>query len=400
MSPYTLYACFFLLGVVTDFTSLTEMYYLKDLGYSVEQILEIGYWVNISWSVRFVFGAIFDYHAVSSIQMLQFFFVCVCICWYALSSYVLSFPVLFTLLCLCEVAPAAGIVILDATMIRQAQAMEDGSKMAQYSHAIRLCGKIFANICASQIQQTLGSSVVFRIQAVLCVLCAFMFAPLVSFLSPPSVSSPSVPKETLPKQTLTWKTQLYEFVFVDDAFPFIAFLFCVSMLPSATTSVFFFLSGPLELPASFFGLLDATDLLSLIGICFVFPSLSISQLCYLYMVCYVLSQIPIAWMIVRQHLVDEQVLLVLISMIMSFLSSSLMTRFSMENVSLVPKQAVGMRYALYMCAPNAGRAIGASLTLLYTDYFHINHTHFEHLFAFQAISMLYACFVLFVPIFM
>ena len=97
---------------------------------------------------------------------------------------------------------------------------------------------------------------------------------------------------------------------------------------------------------------------------------------------------------------DEELLLIFVTLLSSLTNSSLETRFSMENTKYVKKGNEGMMYSLFSCIPELGLIIRFILTTLYTEYFRINHSQFKHLAEFNAVSALFMCIQVFYPLFM
>jgi hypothetical protein len=409
---------FLFLGILTDFTSVTENYWMRDVGYSVESITSLGYIVNLPWAIRFVFGYIPDTYGHVVLSLFLFFIVngIIWLVLATLSTQQVPGAVVF-LLILGEIAPAAGLTIADTLMVKACK--EQGDVIAQYCHGIRLIGKALAGYIGSAVLTRFGTEVVFYTQGVICFVFSLFLCICIRYDTPP----PPIPEgeETTrikedtggeavlvqPSICVRGTLLLYEayatytgFLYTSPAFPFLAFLTCMSMIPSSGQAVFFFLSGPIGLPPTFFGLLDAVDLVSIGGTFFVWRSWSIASISYAYALFSVLMNLPMVWIIARQNVIDDGILLVLITLLSSFVSSMLITRFAIENAKVIPEGKEGVYYAFYSCIPGVGRLLGVLTSVCYTEYFHINHDDFDQLGLFNAICTILGCLVLWIPVYM
>jgi predicted MFS family arabinose efflux permease len=312
------------------------------------------------------------------------------------------------LLFLGEFAPAAGLTIADTVMVKACKTYSDD--VAQWCHGIRLMGKAISAIVGSIIQQNFGYTAVFFLQCILCFLLTFfLFLCVLAESCPSSTLLPQDEEEKeeapLPPSCLPLPSSIRGGISIRDLisrheYPYLAVLTCTNMMPSTGGPVFYFLSGPIDLPPSLFGIQNALDVAAVFGSCFVWRSWTIADLTYAYIVFTLIMSIPMVWIIARQNLIDDSLILITTSFLSSFVTSMLVTRIAIENSKTTPEGKEGVYYALYSCIPGFGRVIGTATSSIYTDYFRVNHDNFDQLAMFNSLSLFFQTLNAFLPIMM
>lgn len=430
MNFYLLILLFFMLGIVTEFTTVSESYWMRDdAGFSVESIQLITYIINIAWVFRPIFGYIPDRYGHISAFLCVFFLVNGFI-WLLIAPLVVPAGWTVFLLLLSEIAPTAGLTLIDVYMVRACK--EGGDVIAQYTHGVRLVGKAGAAYLGSVCQGSLGPSPVFYIQAG----CSLLFSLVLGLSAwgegrqeelcscggpPPRVrggqgkylgvgegegTNPQEPEggggESIVPASSCLPTREDLFVFYrSPQFPFLAYLTFIGILPSPDLGNFYMLAGPINLPPSFFGLKEWMELASIFGPCFVWRGWTMAELSYMASVySLVVMALPMSWIQARQNMVDETVIMLVTSLLGAFITSTIMTRFAIENVGCVPERNQGVYYALYSSIPMLARSLGTGITMVYMEYFEINHDNFEYLAEFNMACTLLLTLTLFLPIVM
>jgi hypothetical protein len=110
--------------------------------------------------------------------------------------------------------------------------------------------------------------------------------------------------------------------------------------------------------------------------------------------------IPSIWILARQNIVEDSVLIIVVSVLTSFVTSMLVTRMAVENSKMAPQGSEGVSFALYSCIPGFGRFLGTLTTIAYTDYFNVNHDHFDDIALFNAVCICLQSLNVFLPVFM
>lgn len=404
----SLASVFFIQGLVTDYTSITEGYLFTDMGYSLDTSTKLGYLINSAWFLRICFAPYIDRYVIGKeYLLLQWLFGFTCILWlvivYTSSIAVSKHPqqeyyskwTIF-LLCVAEFAPAIGMTTIEKIMVivsrKHLQFQDKYILIPSMCHISRLIGKCISSYWGA-VELEVSYKEVFETQAILYfVTVILLFIPIVYL----DTSNQNLPEEEEEEETETEQGGEG----IQQHRQFILFMFCLSILPNAGAAMFQFLAGPIRYTPTEFGFLSSLDIVSIFGAYFTLARWPLSMVAYVYTVVLVLMNIPMIWILARQKIMDDLVLLSVTRMIGTFLESVLTTRFSVENTHRVPRGKEATYYAWYVFFPSLGGMLSVFPTSVLTQYFHVNVDNFEHILDFQCVCTIMQTMILFLPPYM
>jgi nucleoside diphosphate kinase len=400
---------FLFLGFVTDFTSLSEFYLLRELGLDIASCYAAATVINLPWALRPMYGYLSDKIGRRHIQLSILFFLSFLI-WLGIRV-VRDAVSAIALLTICEIAPAAGLTIADAYVVRLTK--EDARAMPKH-HRYRIIGKILASFASGKIlsdfKPTLDTiSAVFLAQALLFL----AYVPItIMFLRAGSNADDAykIVPQTNPESSTeaeepasisrcSHTREVFQIAWKHKEIRYALIVFTVfAALPDPGTSVAYFLIGPLSVSPIMLAIVDATKgLFDFLGT-FVNPNVSLVRAMSAYLAIINLLCVPIMAIVTRSavYFIDDRLILLLSSCISSWLSSAFTTIYTVNIAKISPEGKEGGIFNGIISIPAIGQLIGVGLTYALTKYYEIDHDHFRYLSEFVFTTSLAGCFVSFV----
>ncbi len=382
---------FFMLGFLTDFTSVAELYYMREFGLSVPEITSVTGYLFLPWLIKPLFGKWSDSLAGVECQALCCLFFTSAVLWLILGNILVYVWTSICILVVGEIAPAFGIAIAEAGMVRYTRKHRDWNA-PQWCIMARVVGRCTA-VYAGSACVGLGYAIVYHIQAILTVLfCAMLMADgdiAEDGQEDEAFDSVVEEKDRVPpgKHDLN----------IQEAFVIV--LFCQSVCPSTQSAISLFLSGPLNAEPNLIGVIEAMDIFSVVGSAIVASGTWMRDAFLLHacLACMVFANGLQLLVLVRHGQVADGTLLILAAIIISLAQSTMHAQFSDHTSRLVPKGKEGYYYSLYTYIPNMGKLAGIFASEKLSEYFSIDHTNFGRLVDFHGLTTAMLACVLFLP---
>jgi hypothetical protein len=350
--------------------------------------------VNAAWLFRPFFGILID--RIESLEITLIFTSFLSgLLWLWLAVSVDQAILSVVLLSVVEFGPAISLTVADAMMVKYARRTGNWS-VPQWCQVVRQLGKSAAGLAGSS-QMRFGYRTMYYQQAV--ILC--VFSNLLLAIELRRGCKRITPASPDPKNTTTTTEEDgggAEDIKDGVHRSFAVYLFVSTLMPSSASAILLFLSGPMQFPTTIFGLLEFTELVSILGSCFTFARLSVSALTYMISVSVVMANVFLLGVIARQNIVDDSLILVTASIWISFITSVVHSRFTVETTKASPKGTEATFYAFYSFIPGLGQFLGALVTMALTAYYKIDHDNFEKLTLFHGACSIFQSLALFLSV--
>lgn len=386
---------FFLVGFVTDLTSLSEFYLLRELDLDVANCYAAATLVNAVWGLRPVFGYVSDWAGHRHMQLAGLFIT-------AFFSWMIvrgmhQVSMVIGMLVMCEITAAAGLTIADAYVVRMTK--DDDGAMPKH-HRFRIVGRIAASFLSGHMLTKWGTThqtivFVFLMQA-LVYLVAAPWAVL--FLEeeeeePEKAKDAEQPQQEEGVKSVWYVRQVMDVVWAHPKIRFVLVCFTLyAALPDSGTSVSYFLVGPLRISPLTLATIDAVrGVFDFLGT-FTDPNVPVDDaLTTLFSVGNVLG-IAVGAVVCRSCVwIDDAVVLVITSAISAWISSAFSTVFSVQIAKISPKGKEGGFYNSVVSIPNVGQLVGVCITYLMTRGYAIDHDDFSRLPEFTVVTSILGC---------
>jgi len=404
-----LFFIFFFIGVSIDFTTVTETYWMRDVGYSVRAITVLSYVLTLPFVLfRFVFG----YYVDKCAPGLECFYIALLymgagLVWFLLGDSSTRPIKGMCFLLAAKIAPAIALTIADKLMVILARKQQAETSLPPLCHIFRTLGRCLSAYLGSAMMMYDTYAVIFYVQSFMC----FAFAAcVVTFIVFPPVEQDEHEEEEEEEELEDAKTSNHSCcmplrILLGPASSeaeerhqhFVLYLFCLSLIPTSMQAIDLYLSGPLRYPATLFGSLDAVEMVSVFSSYIVLTSVSLEMVSYLYAVFATLINIPLLWILARQQWMMDEWILFWMTVISSIVNSVLTSRFSVENTKIVPIGKEAFYYSLYASIPAFGSFGSMCISTIWTEYFEINHDNFEYIVQFHAVCSILQALILFIP---
>ncbi len=392
------YALFFLVGFVTDFTTIPEFYLLREIGLNVADCYAAATTINVPWSLRPIWGYMSDW-AGNRHRQLSFMFLMAFVLWMIVRG--VNEPVGFVvfLLLVCEIAPSAGLTIADAYVVRMTK--RDRSAMPKH-HRFRILGRILAGRAFAafaswhEFMDRDAVNTFFLVQA----LVFMVAAPLaLAFLreddDAPTKTEEDVPAEAeAPKNTVERVREVARIGWNNR--PVRVLLICsvaFAALPDAGTSVQYFLVGPLRISPHTLATIDTVrGIFDFLGT-FVRTDVDLERAISAMLSVSNLMCVPILAVVCRSVVdwVDDATILIASSAVGAFASSAFSTVCTVKIAEISPHGREGGVYNSLISVESVGKVVGVFLTYILTKWYEIDHDNFSALPDFVVLTSLLGC---------
>jgi hypothetical protein len=353
-----------LLGIISDFTSVTELMWLKNHGFSVASSFFVTVTLDSAWLLVPGFGYLSDYipNKYAAVGIMA---SAAGVGWYAVEHDCENIVKTISLLSVLEILPAAGTTIINSLMVSVAQ--DAYPALPQWSRRVRYLGKTMGALAGSQIPSAVQDSpqvTIFRIQRILCFTLGFL-----CYLGSIFTKEPRKYRE--PEE----RSQVNDF----DILTFTSFLVLTSLVPSSDFAVTYFLSSASFTQETLY-LLTALPMLASVGGTFIVKAeWSVWKLSLISSGFWLVCLIPILFIKSTQ---DTQMITFMVgitSIGSAIVESSLSTTYSQKVSHYVAESTQGFQYALLTFIPTLGKLLGVITSWLGLSFFHINHDDFSGL---------------------
>lgn len=363
---------FLFIGFLAEFTSLGEWYLLRDLNYSIIDIQKIGFCTNAAWATRFIYGYIIDRtKQTNQLIVSTILFMIISMFWVYLI-HIQDSVGLIIVLCFIELAPSLGMTLGDAIMVKNSKTLLD---LPIYCQRAKIIGKSIGSLLGGVLLgESLRYSLVFTVQGLVCILAGFTMMYMIGWEDPndegdqKTTSSSNPPQEGGNSET----TKL-------DMIIFGAFLFFVSALPTAESSVFFYISNSFTPTQIGVG--------NYVGyICSFLGSFLVAKQGKLHVIMIAYSMANTIALLGTYSIIRDPTNIILLLEVYGFRSlieSSLSTTFMYHLSKYITKGSEGFTTSLYITIPTIGIPFTFYSSIKLTEYFHIDHDNFQGLLAFQ-----------------
>lgn len=400
---------FFLIGFVTDFTSLAEFYFLRELGLDVASCYAAATLINSPWSLRPFWGYWSDRIGRRHAQ-LAVLFAAAFVCWMIVRETHDEYAAVAMLL-LCEISAAAGLTIADAYVVKLT-ARGDDAAMPKHQR-FRIVGRVAASFASGHLLDALGVErdalmLSFLIQGLIYLAaapCAFFFLKEGTAYArvaqkeegdeeeggAPAPASP--PWHVVQVMQLAWSDRSVR-----------AMLICLllfSSLPDTGSSLQYFVAGPLHVGPLTFATMDAVR-----GACefmgtFVSPSTIRPRSAAVALVVVANAvAIPMVGIVTRSTApwIDDGALLILSAAISAWVASAFSIVFAVRVSQIAPEGKESGIYSGIVSIPTLGQCVAVPATYALTRGFGIDHDSFADLpVFFTSTAALFGVASLFVP---
>lgn len=403
-SPHSgrkLYALFFMLGFAMEFTQTAELFWMRQVDFSIAESLQNGYIINTAYALRVVFGYASDLAGFRSLQ-LALLFIMSMIMWIALCTNRDAIPrySAVAMLAVAEVGCAAGLTVADSYMIRAARRPGRAVDVPAACIRARLVGgKLLAQPIGAYALGLAGNDpyVVFGAQAVWFGLMAAFVG--FAFCSSDEdheddqayaqvVSEPAADTKTDPEVATTQTAPNNKTGENDNIAQFIVFFIVLASLPDPGQSVSYFLIGPAQFSATDLGNLDLlAGIGMLLGTAYAFT--------HVHNACMVMANVNVAGSLATAVVVsrvwsntvlDDRVIVFASAFLLSVAASAVNTTYSVMAAAQSRRGLEATYYACFVSLPLVGQVVGFATTLAATRALRINHDHFHELMTFVFIT--------------
>jgi hypothetical protein len=400
MKSVILQASFFKIGLITDFTDISELVWMRR--FSINQTEIFSALVNLAWAFRILAAKKSDEYAIR----ISPFYQCALItfppalCWCYISSYseLADGHLILLLILFGEFGPAVDHTILDG--IKSVHFHRSGENLTSACETARLIGSLLSSVCGGYMLLHYGTSIVFLLQSIFLFFATFFFtcyASLVQMDDDDGVED----DETTPKPIKDEEKEeevLHEISFYETGKEilgaehtnraFIVFVLVQSSLPTGGNGLAYFLFGPLQFTAFEFNVMDSVSIV--IGIIVAsslrfFPNPN-SRIALLLAFGTCIGQFGTYALVSRLHLVafesfpipDLGLYFAILLLNQTILSVTIVLYQKTATESTCEhNEATG--YSLLASIPALGRMIRNALNIFLTWYFQIDHDDYEFL---------------------
>jgi hypothetical protein len=374
-----LFAIFFCLGVLVDFSDLAEQTWL--MTYSIKDTEWIGYAINFAWGpIRILFGHWSDRLAPRVHPAVQIGYVMAIpmLAWAGILFSVVTKTAPFVtvlLLVLAECGPATILTIVESIMVKYIRSTN--VQLSPTCRRYQLLGKALGGYAGSVLLHHTSEYQVFLIQWGLVTSAALFYMKDVMpqlYHDPPVVDAndPEEPSATSEQQsevkTGTTSNRHY-----------IIFMVLISMMPIGKNAYFYYLFGPLGLTANEFGLGKLTASIIALACTFSLPYLNNQRQ----------LMVTVAWMFVLTGLiklvqvvrytswwVDDFYIYLVVTALGTLADSLIWTHYVAVCTRLTLTSEV---FAQYMTIPTLGKVGRLTGDYLLLSGFQIDHDQYGQL---------------------
>lgn len=369
---------FFILGFLTSFTSLSEFYLLRDLGFDIPTCFVAANLINLPWAFRPFWGYLSDRIAMRYRQLSVLFFAAFVV-WSVLSEFRNPHFIVF-MLTLAAISTAAGHTIADALVVRLG--VNDSRAMSTH-HRYRIVGKIIAScISGKLLTDGVDVSVIFNIEAILYLIAAASIfnARHESYVEPTTYETSYVDEMTTVIRDDAQIRQLLFIVTLTDA------------LPNAVNSIQYFIVGPLCLSPSTLATVEVVKGAFDVAGTYVDPTTKVCDVLYAFGTSHNLMLIPTISLVCRTAIgVNDAWLIYPTTAVHAFTQSALITVFTWNAARVSPAGKEGAMFNGIVSLPMLGQSIGFLSTWGMTKWYGIDHDAFENLSNLVTMTSILSC---------
>ncbi len=383
---------YFLLGLLTDFTDSSEKVWLQR--FSIIQIEWITAVIGVAWSpLRIIIASISDCLPYKKIQAVVVMSIG-SLLWIVFSQTFDQdkWAILF-LLVLTEVVSSAYHTILDGEKAAKYNTSE--TNLAAYCESARLFGSLIAALVGGNAQFYLGISIVAIIQgsaqfvtAILLTIlwCRTRYYTVITDDEEASATKASEEETTAP--TTCWGRvwgrvcEIWEVLQVQRKKPLVMFITVVSVLPSGSNSMYYYLYGPLSMDTAQLGTIESFGAFSEITAALLFGYLPLHRMrtvAYLTASSVSVYQVILLGVICRVFAPWDYWVLLYGGMMVRFTTGIMWTMYLSEATKSCSKNKEATEYSIIMSVPMIGRMIKYCIEIGLTNGFKVDHDHFDHM---------------------
>ncbi len=391
MRRWDLIFVFFMLGLLADFTEVAEQYYMREKGLGVDGITLMFDALYVPWLLKPLYGLWSDRIPGQEATALFFIFIVSTFMCVALANTVETPALNLTILAAGETAPAAGLALAHAAMVRYSRKSGDWAAPQQCLTALAV-GKCVAAYSGTVVYEY-GYEAVYYAQAALSLaFCLGLFVMLgvgdgegdIPCLV--EAGEGEAPRSSQPTQAER-----------DGQMALAIILTCLALCPTTEKATNMFWSGPMDFSPKLLGVMGGIEVLAVFGSYATFPKWTTSQLSHACIAGMMIANLTVAWVLARQEYLSDGMLLVGAAGVAAVAKSVMHTRFSIETSRIVPEDSEGFYYSLYTDIPNMGKLVSLAASAGITDYYGITHDNFERILAFHCSVTAMHASILFLP---
>ncbi len=370
------------MGAITDFSSIAELMWMRNAGFSIAQCSTIIFVVNTPWGVRWLFGRVLDKWP----NYIHFHYALICsissIAWGVITLLTADHSnresVVVTLL-LAEFGPALGTTVLDGCMVSESKL---SNTAASKCHRFRLIGRASAAYLGSLILHWFDVRAVFFCQQFLLIpvsVAGWYLLRRYSTKRYDNAYSLQRPEDEVRREEEE-RTNNNNNNNKKKIVPFVVFLLLVTCFPDANQSISYFIVGPLNHPPTTLGILESVSSLFAISGTFLVVE-NAKRICTAYSLVYMICSTGTILIVSRLAVgkIDDFFLLCFLCAFGSFFESALWTNFSNEIAKSAPEGSENQWYSTLATIPTIGRVIGWLWSLGLTVLLNVDHDSFDDL---------------------
>lgn len=390
-------ALFFVVGFLSEFTGLAEMYLMRDLGLDVAECYVASTTIDIVWFLRPWLGNWSDRLGRRHLQLVAIFTLAfVCCATVSLLSNTKNLIALFVIaLGVAESAVAIGLTVSDAYVVRLAKS--NPHVMPQH-HRWRIVGSMVAAGCSAwmltvpESQRQARTKGVYLIQGCVFLVSGLFAAACLRSRDTYDVvdsTADDVESSTKYDESKSYEWNVFNLAWNDDVVrALVVFVLISCTLPSSGTAVSYFLIGPIGITPATFAIMDVIRGLCNVAATFVDPTLEAKRTMLAFATTGLLLTIPTMMIVCRvvAPILDDRWILFPNVAISNFVGMFLSMSISVNVSRIAPEGKEGGAYNGIVSIPNIGQTVGIPLTFLLTKYYEIDHDEFTNLPQFVALT--------------